>query len=107
MSGRARDRLATAIFPGERPPPPPDLAEQEAAEWQKIVARFPADWFTVETHPLLAQLTRHICMARYFGRQLAELRKQPFADVADQLDQLTRLHARETRRPRISRRGCG
>ena len=47
-----------------RPVAPSDLVDEEAAEWEKIVARMPSKWFTKETWPLLVQLCRHIIAAR-------------------------------------------
>ena len=66
--------LATAplITIEPRPVAPSELVDEEATEWEKIVARMPASWFTKECHPLLIQLCRHIIAAR----RLAQLIEQ-------------------------------
>lgn len=56
--------IAPLIEIEPRPVAPSELVDEEAAEWEKIVARMPAIWFTKETHPLLVQLCRHIVAAR-------------------------------------------
>ncbi len=56
--------IAPLITIEPRPVAPSDLVDEEAAEWEKIVSRMPAIWFTKETHPLLVQLCRHIIASR-------------------------------------------
>jgi hypothetical protein len=54
--------VAGTINAVERPEPPAELTAEQAWEWQAIVDRMPADWFTVETWPVLMLLCRHICV---------------------------------------------
>lgn len=58
---------AFGVVPGNvehlRPEPPDILSEAEAGMWRDIVARMPVDWFTVETHPLLAAYCQHAMIA--------------------------------------------
>ena len=56
--------MAPLITIEPRPVAPSELVDEEATEWEKIVARMPASWFTKECHPLLIQLCRHIIAAR-------------------------------------------
>ena len=48
----------------ERPAPPDDLTDEQAAEWRAVVERMPADWFPRETWPLLVQYCRHVVAAK-------------------------------------------
>jgi hypothetical protein len=79
-----------------RPDPPEELTEEQAAEWQAVVNRLPADWFPRETHQLLAQYCRHVVCAR----RVAQLIEQAEAD--DEFDikyyaQLLRMQELESR----------
>lgn len=42
-----------------RPEPPADLTEFQQAEWVRVVASMPADWFRPETLALLAEYCKH------------------------------------------------
>jgi hypothetical protein len=68
MAQRGRKSAASlsivSLLGNERPAPPDELAEEEAAEWRAIASRMPHDWFTRENHPLLAEYCRHIVRAR-------------------------------------------
>ena len=44
----------------ERPKPPEKLSEAEGEVWKQVVAVKPADWFTADNLPLLADYCRHI-----------------------------------------------
>jgi len=73
-----RSAAALAVVPPralvQRPEPPKELTDEQAAEWSAIVERMPADWFPRETHALLAQLCRHITTARDIARRLQSTR---------------------------------
>lgn len=75
MRQRGRPSAASlmAVMPGDRPQPPDELQPDEAEEWRKIVERLPQDWFPAETHPVLIQLCRHICIARRVAGRLADV----------------------------------
>lgn len=60
--------------PGVQPDPPQELSPDEAKEWKRFWEVSPAGWFPKETWPLLAQLCRHICHARFLGEALQEVR---------------------------------
>ena len=55
----------------ERPDAPYDLTDEQATEWRAIVNRMPADWFTRETWPMLAQLCRHVIASRRLAMLIA------------------------------------
>jgi len=78
-----------------------ELSAEERAEWLKFTRRMPADWFPPETWPMLAQLCRHICQARWVGQCLQEVRAgllDPTDDDAlTTLMKLQSLHDREGR----------
>ena len=56
--------LAPVVEIVQRPGAPDELTDEEAREWEAIVARMPGDWFSRETWPLLVQLCRHTVAAR-------------------------------------------
>ena len=62
MSGRGRKAQSAVapLVPGQRPPPPPELNEAEAAIWAGIVASLPESWFRPDTRVLLKELCRHV-----------------------------------------------
>ena len=60
--------------PGVQPDPPKELSPDEAIEWNRFWAVSPPGWFPKETWPLLVQLCRHICHARFLGESLQEVR---------------------------------
>ena len=47
-----------------RPDAPDELTSEQAAEWQAVVNRMPADWFPRETHAMLVQYCRLLIRAR-------------------------------------------
>lgn len=55
------------VIPLPRPEPLEELTHEQAEEWRKITDSLPADWFTKDTQPVLAQLCRHIVRAREFA----------------------------------------
>jgi hypothetical protein len=58
------------LMPGDRPPAPDRLKPEMRDEWQKIVHRMPADYFTAEQLPVLEELCRIIIYARAAGAAL-------------------------------------
>ena len=70
------DRMGGPIIPGQRALPPDDLEPDEAAEWNQITARLPDGWFTAENMPMLTQLCRHICYARWLAGAISSIRGQ-------------------------------
>ncbi len=74
--------LAPVVGIVPRPGAPDELTDEEAVEWEAIVARMPGDWFTRETWPLLVQLCRHIVAAR----RVAQLVHQ--AEQSDDFDMI-------------------
>lgn len=87
------------MIPGTTPEPLAELSAEERTEWNKFTGRMPADWFPPETWPMLAQLCRHICQARWFGQSLQEVRAgllDPTDDEAlEKIERLIRCHDRE------------
>ena len=68
---------------------PLDLTPDASDEWRAIVDVMPADWFSRETWPLLAQYCRHAVTSRRIG-QLIE------AEMAAVEIDLQKLRARLT-----------
>jgi hypothetical protein len=81
MAQRGRKSAASlsivSMLGNERPAPPEELGEEEALEWQAIAGRMPADWFTRENFPLLADYCRHIVRARDLAQDIAKFKRFP------------------------------
>jgi hypothetical protein len=93
------DAEVPPTIPGVQPEPLEELNEDERVEWRKFTTRLPQDWFPTETWPMLAQLCRHICQARWFGQCLQEVRAGILDptddDQLDRVERLIRCHDRE------------
>jgi len=76
--------------------PPPDLSDEESAEWVAITDSLPAEWFPRETHAMLAQYCRHTVSARRIGVLIDTLLAQESIDVSE-YDQLLKMQEREGR----------
>jgi hypothetical protein len=91
--------LLPGIVPGERPEPPAELTPEQAETWRSIVGRMPSDWFEGASLALLAQLVRHISIAKMIGTTLAAI--DPATVVDDKgfrrLERLRSMHDREGR----------
>jgi len=57
-----------------------------------------AAWFPAETHPLLAQLCRHISSARLLGGELSKLDERSLRTMEGlrRFDRLAAMHCRES-----------
>jgi hypothetical protein len=91
--------LLPGVVPGQRPEPPAELTEEQAATWRAIAGRQPADWFEGASLALLAQLVRHISIAKMLGTILAAI--DPATVVGDKefrrLERLRSMHDAEGR----------
>jgi hypothetical protein len=91
-----------------RPKPPAELTDEQGDEWRRIVNRLPADWFPVETQPLLAQLCRHIVRARRLAQLLdaaeraAEFDAKEYGDLAKLEESQSRTIATLATKMRLS-----
>lgn len=81
----------------ERPDAPYDLTDEQSAEWWAIVNRMPADWFTRETQPILAQYCRHIVTARRIASTIETALADPEPISIKDLDRLYKMQDREGR----------
>lgn len=79
----------------ERPDAPLDLMPEEADEWGRMVAAMPADWFTPETFPLLAQHCRHVVEARRVAQMIDQAMARDEIDIKE-LDKLLTMQKRCT-----------
>src|SRR5262252_10697926 len=70
-----------AVLPGDRPDPPAELAEKEAAQWRSYVERMPPGWFPLETWPLLMELCRMVCLTARLSRELEAFESRSLEDV--------------------------
>ncbi len=83
-------RAAVALI--ERPKPPLDLTPAQSDEWVVIVNVLPADWFSPENHPLLAQYCRHIVNARHTAQLIDQECSSPEMDIRQYLELLGAQH---------------
>ncbi len=83
-------RAAVALM--ERPKPPLDLTPAQSDEWVEIVNSLPADWFSPENYPLLAQYCRHIVNARHLAQLIDQECSNKEMDVRLYLDLLDKQH---------------
>ena len=72
----------------DRPLAPVELTDEQTEEWNCIVDRMAADWFTRETHALLAQYCRHIIRARRMAQLIDAAEKEEDVDVKTYRDLL-------------------
>lgn len=80
----------------ERPKPQLDLTPAQSDEWVEIVNVLPADWFSPENYPLLAQYCRHIVNARQMAQLIDQECSSPEMDIRQYLDLLGAQHKQTT-----------
>jgi len=76
----------------ERPKPPLDLTPVQSDEWVEIVNVMPADWFSPENYPLLAQYCRHIVNARHTAQLIDQECSNKDMDIRQFLELLGAQH---------------
>lgn len=95
-SAASLEVVASNVSAIERPPVPDDLSDEQAAVWQKITNRMPADWFPAETWPLLAMYCRHVVAARRVAQLIEQEETSEGVDI-EALDRLYKMQEREGR----------
>jgi len=78
-----------------RPDAPAYLTDEQAAEWTAVVERMPADWFTRENFPLLAQYCRHIVAVGKISQLIDNIEASDEFDI-DGYNKLLAMHSRES-----------
>lgn len=83
----------------QRSPPPEELTAEQAQEWRAVVGTMPADWFTRETHGLLATYCRHVVTSRHLSKTIDEFDPEwlKTASGTETFDKLTKMREREGR----------
>jgi hypothetical protein len=81
-----------------RPDPPDEygLTDEQILEWWAVVEHKPADWFSRETHALLAQHCKHTVSARKVGQLIAQAESGSELDI-NEYDKLLKMQERESR----------
>jgi hypothetical protein len=79
-----------------RPAPPSDLTPEQRTEWLALVNRMPADWFTRESHGVLAQYCRHVVAARRVAQLIEAAEQEDPLDIT-KYDKLLAMQEREGR----------
>lgn len=87
--------VAPVVEVAPRPVAPDELTDEEAAEWESVVTRMPADWFGRETWPLLMQLCRHTVAARRVAQLVHQEEQSGYFDVIN-YDRLLRAQERQS-----------
>ena len=88
--------VAPVVSVEPRPVAPGELTDEQAAEWDAVVARMKADHFTRERHGLLVQYCRHVVAARRVAQLVAACETEPEFELA-QYDRLLKMQEREGR----------
>jgi hypothetical protein len=87
---------ASTVGAFERPDAPYDLTDEQTDVWRAVVAPMPADYFTRETHDMLAQYCRHVVSARRVAQLISQHEKSEDFDVTA-YSELLKLQERESR----------
>lgn len=77
----------------QRPAAPKHLSAAQRREWKAVVDRLPADWFTRENTPLLAQYCRHVDNANRIAKAIDALADMSSEDA----ERLLKMAEREGR----------
>jgi hypothetical protein len=100
MNQRGRKSAASlSVVSGgviERPKAPDDLNDEMKTEWIAVVNRMPADWFTRETHSILAQYCRHVVAANRVSQLIEQWETTDGLEIGD-YDRLLKMQEREGR----------
>ena len=74
-AAHAADIATLPVVP--RPKPPASLNEEQAREWDAVVARMPMGWFTRETEPILEAYCQQTVWQRVLNAELEAARGTP------------------------------
>ncbi len=91
----AMELVGNAVEVIDRPDAPLNLTPEETDEWVATVEAMPADWFSRETWPLLAQWCRHTVTARRVSQMIDHAMAREEIDSAEVKD-LLGMQAKET-----------
>lgn len=103
MAQRGRKSAASmatvSTIPGNRVRAPCDLTEFQTAVWNRVVDTKPSDWFTADTHDLLASYCRHVSTAAVIDQKIDEFRPEWLADDEgmDRYRKLLDMREKQTR----------
>ena len=82
--GRQSQEGLAVIKPGfTRPKAPEGLSVEEISEWDAIVGRMPADWFTRETHSLLVRFLNHWTTAKNLTERIKKIDECEDINISD------------------------
>lgn len=80
----------------ERPEPPSDLTPEQRLEWIYVVNSVRADWFSDETHRMLAQYCKHVVTANHIAQLIEQEEGEKEIDL-ERYDKLLKMQERESR----------
>jgi hypothetical protein len=84
------------LLPGQRHKPPSDLTSEQAAIWRDIAATKPADFWSADNFPLLADYCRHIATANQLAFEINQIIDLSDKAVLSRLTSLLNLRKQET-----------
>ena len=87
--------LSPVVERTERPNAPLDLTPEESDVWVATVNAMPADWFQLETWPLLTQWCRHTVSARRVSQMIEAAASRKDVEISEMKD-LLGMQAKET-----------
>lgn len=87
---------STGVVTVNRPAPPGELSDEQAAEWRAVVNVHSADRFPREQHAMLSAHCRHTVALRRIGQLIAAAEKAEEFDL-DGYDKLLKMQERESR----------
>jgi hypothetical protein len=91
------------LAPRQRATPPKDLSAAEKTLFRAVISTKPAEWFTADAAPLLAEYCRHAVMADRLARQIADAMRAVEKTEGDDrenlvvLDRLLAMRDRESK----------
>lgn len=74
---------------------PHELNDEETEVWFAVVNSRPADWFSADTVPLLAQYCREVVQARRVAELIEKATSDPELSIKD-YDRLLKMQARQS-----------
>lgn len=86
---------SSAVELVDRPSAPLDLTPEQQEEWEAVVNSMPADWFSRENFPLLAQYARHVVDARRIAQLIDQQCALSETDIG-RYSELLKMQRQET-----------
>lgn len=96
-AGAALAGQGKSAKPATRPKPPPELNQEQAAEWRAIVNQAPPERYGRETWPILASYCAHAVARRRVAALIAQAERRKVNFDILVYDRLLKMQERESR----------